>query len=48
MFKEDVLIRRCNNFKELDSKFIRLAVKDRWRNERILQVLKKISKDVTT
>ncbi|OAA94745.1 pyridoxal phosphate-dependent aminotransferase [Clostridium coskatii] len=46
--KEDVLIRRCNNFKKLDSKFIRLAVKDRWRNERILQVLKKISKDVTT
>ncbi len=45
--KEDVLIRKCSNFKGLNNKFIRLAVKDGWRNERILQVLKEISKAIT-
>ncbi|MEY8763683.1 MULTISPECIES: pyridoxal phosphate-dependent aminotransferase [Clostridium] len=34
-----ILIRKCSNFRKLDDRFIRLAIKDRSRNQRLLSVL---------
>ncbi|MEY8000258.1 histidinol-phosphate transaminase [Clostridium sp. Mt-5] len=40
--KKGILIRKCSNFKGLDDKFIRVAIKDRDKNRKILNVLKKL------
>lgn len=42
MIKEGVLVRDASNFKFLDEKYIRLAIKDRTRNEIVLKSLKKV------
>ena len=38
--KRDVLIRRADNFKGLDSSFARFAIKDRESNEKFLKILR--------
>lgn len=39
---ENILIRKADNFNGLDINYIRLAIKDRERNERLVSVLKKL------
>ena len=42
MMEEGILIRDASNFKFLDERFFRLAIKDRRSNDRVIEVLKKI------
>ena len=42
MIEEGILIRDASNFKFLDERFFRLAIKDRRSNDRVIEVLKKI------
>ena len=42
MMEEGILIRDASNFKFLDERFFRLAIKDRESNDRVIQALKKI------
>ena len=42
MMEEGILIRDASNFKFLDERFFRLAIKDRRSNDRIISVLKEI------
>lgn len=42
-----ILIRRCRNFRGLDDSFIRLAIKSREDNEKLLLVFKEFEKDAT-
>nr|WP_254904867.1 histidinol-phosphate transaminase [Clostridium tyrobutyricum] len=37
------LIRKCNNYRGLDNNYIRLAVKDREKNQQMLDILRRIS-----
>lgn len=37
--EEGIVIRKCDNFKGLHEKYIRLAIKDRKNNERVIEVL---------
>lgn len=40
--KKGVLIRKCSNFRGLDHRFIRLAIKDRDKNQRLMDILGKM------
>ena len=40
--EKGILIRKCSNFKGLDCRFIRLAIKDRAKNQKLINLLKKI------
>jgi len=42
MMEEGILIRDASNFKFLDERFFRLAIKDRRSNDRVIEALKKI------
>ena len=42
MLERGILIRDASNFKFLDERFFRLAIKDRRSNDRIIRVLKEI------
>ena len=42
MMEEGILIRDASNFKFLDERFFRLAIKDRKSNDRVIKALKKI------
>ena len=42
MLEQGILIRDASNFKFLDERFFRLAIKDRASNERIIEVMKEI------
>ena len=42
MFEQGILIRDASNFKFLDERFFRLAIKDRESNKRVIEVLKGI------
>lgn len=42
--KEGVLIRKCTNFRGLDDSYIRLAIKDRCKNKKMIALLKQIDK----
>ena len=42
MFEQGILIRDASNFKFLDERFFRLAIKDRASNERVIEALKGI------
>ena len=42
MLEQGILIRDASNFKFLDEKFFRLAIKDRASNERVIEVMKEI------
>lgn len=44
MMEEGILIRDASNFKFLDERFFRLAIKDRRSNDRVIEALKKILK----
>ena len=41
MMEEGILIRDASNFKFLDERFFRLAIKDRRSNDRVIEALKK-------
>lgn len=41
--EKEIAIRKCNNFKGLNENYIRLAVKDRKSNERVLEVLNSLN-----
>ena len=42
MFEQGILIRDASNFKFLDERFFRLAIKDRASNERVIEAMKEI------
>lgn len=42
MGKQGILIRDCSNFNNLDNKYVRFAIKDREKNIKFLNVLKKV------
>ena len=42
LLEKRIILRQCHSFKGLDSSFIRLAIKDRVSNERLLKALKDI------
>ena len=42
MMEEGILIRDASNFKFLDERFFRLAIKDRKSNDRVVRALKEI------
>lgn len=44
--EKDILIRRCGNYEGLDHSFIRIAVKDRKSNEKLISSLKNIYKKI--
>ncbi len=44
LLKEGILVRKCSSFKELGNNHIRIAVKDRQKNEILLEALKKLSR----
>ena len=45
MLEQGILIRDASNFKFLDERFFRLAIKDRKNNDRVIETLKKIFDD---
>ena len=45
MFEQGILIRDASNFKFLDERFFRLAIKDRASNERVIEVMKEIFRE---
>ena len=45
MIEKGILIRDASNFKFLDERFFRLAIKDRKNNDRVIETLKKIFDD---
>ena len=45
MLEQGILIRDASNFKFLDERFFRLAIKDRENNDRVIETLKKILDD---
>ena len=45
MLEQGILIRDASNFKFLDERFFRLAIKDRESNDRVIETLKKIFDD---
>lgn len=44
MLNEKIVVRDASNFKYLDNTFVRLAIKDRERNLKVLEVIKKVVK----
>lgn len=42
MIEKNILVRNASNFKFLDNSFVRLAIKDRERNERVIQAVKEV------
>lgn len=42
--EEGIVIRKCHNFKGLSEEYIRLAIKDRQSNEKIIEVLNSLNK----
>lgn len=38
-----ILIRKCNNYRGLDDRFVRFAIKDRSSNEKLIESLKNIN-----
>lgn len=44
MIKEGIVVRDASNFKYLDNSYIRLAIKDRERNLKVIEALKKVVK----
>ena len=42
MLEQGILIRDASNFKFLDERFFRLAIKDRESNDRVIEVLRGI------
>jgi len=42
MMEEGILIRDASNFKFLDERFFRLAIKDRKSNDKVVRALKEI------
>ncbi|MGL5616117.1 MAG: threonine-phosphate decarboxylase CobD [Sarcina sp.] len=40
--REKILIRDCSNFKGLDNRFVRFAIKSREQNEKFIRILKKV------
>ena len=45
MLEQGILIRDASNFKFLDERFFRLAIKDRASNERVIEVMKEIFRE---
>lgn len=43
--KRGALIRVCRNFRNLDGRYIRLAIKDRERNKKIIDIIKQFSQE---
>ncbi|MDP0488469.1 MAG: histidinol-phosphate transaminase [Fusobacterium sp. JB021] len=44
MEKKAVLVRNASNFRFLDNKYVRLAIKDREKNEKVLKIIKEVLK----
>jgi len=42
LLKYGILIRDCSSFRGLDKYYIRIAVRKRWENERLIKTLKKV------
>ena len=42
MLEQGILIRDASNFKFLDERFFRLAIKDRESNDRVIEAMKEI------
>lgn len=42
MEEKNILVRNCSNFKFLDNSFIRLAIKDREKNQKVIEAVKEV------
>ena len=42
MIEKNILVRNASNFRFLDNSFIRLAIKDRERNEKVIEAMKEV------
>lgn len=40
--ERNILVRNCENFITLDSRFVRIAIKNRWQNEKIIESMREI------
>ena len=42
MEEKNILVRNASNFKFLDNSFIRLAIKDREKNQKVIEAVKEV------